>query len=384
MEPQPLTSWEDVGERVARARRIRGLTQEQLAERSGLERTALSKVESGRRGLSAMELAALATALDRRIDYFVTASPPAVVSHRATSVAPASGAESTIEEEGEALLEELARDLELLIRLGQLDPSERPQPGFAIRDERTAEQAAVETRARLGVPGGPLGDLAPIAERLGLYLFSLPLPEQLDGNYLALERGGVCIVNGTTEPGRRRFTGVHELGHHVLAEAYTTDVHVGAPSDERERLVDIFAAHLLLPRASLHADWRAASGEADPFGTAVDLAARYRASWGAVCNQLRRLGLIDAATKRRLTRSTPTRASFVERGLAVREDLIPPTIPPAVGAAAIRAYREHLITAERAVEMLRGAISLEDLPPPTAVPLSSLAGEFDPMPKDDG
>jgi DNA-binding XRE family transcriptional regulator len=47
-----LESWSEVAERVRAARTASGLTQGELANRIGIDRTAMSKVEAGERGLS--------------------------------------------------------------------------------------------------------------------------------------------------------------------------------------------------------------------------------------------------------------------------------------------------------------------------------------------
>jgi transcriptional regulator with XRE-family HTH domain len=52
-----------VGERVRELRADRGLTQLQLAERSGISRPSIANVEAGRQNVSLRQLCALATAL---------------------------------------------------------------------------------------------------------------------------------------------------------------------------------------------------------------------------------------------------------------------------------------------------------------------------------
>ena len=61
-----------LGRRVAEARRERNLTQAALAATVGLDRTALSKIESGRRGIGSLELATIARALGRPLDSFLS------------------------------------------------------------------------------------------------------------------------------------------------------------------------------------------------------------------------------------------------------------------------------------------------------------------------
>ena len=73
---------EHLGVRVAAARRDAGLTQEECASRVGIARSALAKVETGRRGTSATELVRLAQALEMRVEWFFEDASQAVLSRR--------------------------------------------------------------------------------------------------------------------------------------------------------------------------------------------------------------------------------------------------------------------------------------------------------------
>ena len=72
----------DLGRRIADARTEAGTTQADLAATIGIERTAVVRIESGERKVSATEVVAIAEALDRSVDWFFTESPVAVVSRR--------------------------------------------------------------------------------------------------------------------------------------------------------------------------------------------------------------------------------------------------------------------------------------------------------------
>lgn len=62
-----------VGRRVAEARRAAGLNQTEVAGAVGLHRTAVSKIESGRRGVDSVELGRLAELLGRPVEWFLAA-----------------------------------------------------------------------------------------------------------------------------------------------------------------------------------------------------------------------------------------------------------------------------------------------------------------------
>ncbi len=370
MPTRPLDSWEQVGQRVAEAREAAGLTQGALAERINLERTALAKIESGSRGLSSLELARLALVLDRPIQSFVSESPPSVVSRRASSL----DAPSRLD----AIVEAFARDVELLLDLGSLKV-EKPWTAHRVPESLTeAADLAAQVRGHLDLPEGPVTNLISLIEPLGLFTISEPLAESHpDGAYVALSVAGAVVINGMQDAGRRRFTLAHELGHHVMADEYSTDWSVAESRDAREKLVNAFAIHFLMPRPSVTRDWDAYGGPEDARPAATRIATDYRVSWSAACTQLQNLELIEAAEADALRFQPPTRADFLELGLFVIEELAPPAVSPRFASAALRAYRGGKIGGSRALELLRGTINEEELPAVDIVPIESLRRDLE-------
>lgn len=365
MPSRPLESWEAVGQRVAEAREAAGLTQGALAQEINLERTALAKIESGVRGLSSLELARLALALDRPIQWFVSESPPAVVSRRTASIDTPAGLDTVVET--------FARDVEFLVELGSLKVE---NPWTAHQVPETFSQAADlarEVHEHLNLPAGPVISLASVIEQLGVFTISEAFAEgQADGAYIALEGSGAVVINGAQDAGRRRFTLAHELGHHIIADEYSTDWSIAEPRDEREKLVNAFAIHFLMPATSVRQAWLAAGGQVDSRSAAIRIAADYRLSWTAACTQLQNIGLVDSNAANALRHQPPTRADFMELGLFVVEEMAPPAISPRFASAALRAYRGGKIGARRTLELLRGTIDEEELPAIDIAPVESL------------
>jgi predicted nucleotidyltransferase/DNA-binding XRE family transcriptional regulator len=62
---------ESLGRRIAEARREKGLSQGELAEAISLDRTAISKIERGRRNAGSFELARIARVLGRPLEWFL-------------------------------------------------------------------------------------------------------------------------------------------------------------------------------------------------------------------------------------------------------------------------------------------------------------------------
>ena len=358
--PSRSPTWVVVGQRIADARKAAGLSQEQLAGELGVDRTVVSKIESGDRRVDTLELAQLARVLKRSIEWFVTAPRPAIVSRRANPVEPK-------KLQVDAVLEELAQGVELLIDLGVLSPPDA-RVARKIENVGDAEEAALEVRNSWAIPAGPLRNLQAHAQRLGLYAFSLELPSGFDGATLTLRRGGAAVINGGGEPGRRRFTLAHEIGHHLLADEYSADFDVTAGVEERERLVNAFAIHLLMPRPSVTSSWRELLVEHGTRGGAIIISAEYGVSWSASIPHLLHLNLIGLSECEGLRASPPRHADYLELAVDVIPELEPPRVPPLYAAAVVKAYKMRAITSERALELLHGTLKATDLPPLEDVP----------------
>jgi hypothetical protein len=191
---------------------------------------------------------------------------------------------------------------------------------------------------------------------------------------VAVEGQGVALINGSVDPGRRRLNLAHELGHHLFDDAYAAEFTI-SPGDETERLINAFAVHLLLPRGDIVREWTARH---DAREAAVWVAVRYRASWTALCAQLKNLELVDEEGRARLAATPPTTADFMELGERWVSELDAPSVPPDYGRAVVRGYRTGRLTAERAEELLHGTVQAVDLPEQEPIPLEGWRREFDP------
>lgn len=367
-----LSRWEDVGGRVSVARTLAGFTQLQLADRLGLHRSAITRVELGQRQLDALELARVADVLGRSVEWFLTEAPSAIASHR--SDLSAGHDVQRLEDE----LERTWRDVELLSDVGTLSVSAASlQSGVTTLAE--AENGALQARTLLGHGDGPLIDLQAAVERLGLLSFSLDLgPTVIDGGYVRVDNIGVALINGAADPGRRRFNLAHELGHHLLADEYTTDFGLGTSPTDREVLINAFAIHFLMRRLSTRSRWAELSAEwEDIRHRLVVLAAEYRVSWSAAVSHAVTLGLISRGDFEVLRAQRPATGDYLEVGARFTEELRPIALSPAFAQAAVRAYRRGVISSDRAVELLRQTVTSEDLPAPHEIPLEALAPEFE-------
>ncbi|MFG2656070.1 helix-turn-helix domain-containing protein [Streptomyces sp. NPDC048425] len=358
---EAVESWGEIGERIAEARLAAGMSQGDLASKVALDRTAMVRIEAGDRRVSALELSRLAQSLGVPVAHFLSRPPAALVSRRA-ALEDGSDEATRASYRLDALLEQHARNARWLITEGFLTPP--PHTALSQRSEGPVDPGSLASEARkaLGKPTGPLGSMADVAEELGLFL--TVVDEAAEGASLLQEGYGVAVISGEAQPGRRRWTAAHELGHHLLQDEYHSDAGVAASRDERERQIDRFAECLLMPAQDVQAAWPAAKNDPDAVRlTMLSLAANYRVSWSAVVNRVRRLDLIDGDEARRQKANSPTRGDFLA---AIGAQPVPDLEPGATGRmwrkAVLGAWEKGAITAPRTVELLYGAITAADLP----------------------
>jgi Zn-dependent peptidase ImmA (M78 family)/transcriptional regulator with XRE-family HTH domain len=337
------------------ARLAAALSQEELGHRIGLDRTMVAKIETGARRIDAVELTRLASALSLPLDHFLY-SRPAVVSRRAELLeeeATEAGRESYLLE---ASLLAWLRDVRQMIDLDVLTVAVPLKYGSTVDSETTARQAACWLRQNLNLGSGPIPSLMSVCERAGV----LPVVADLPGDGASLIDGdvAVAVISRTGDPGRRRATAAHELGHVILGDEYSTDLGVSTSRRDREAVIHAFAAEFLLPVEAF--DARSATFARN---TLVRVAATYRTSWSLAVRQAGRAGLLDSASVTRWLPTTPTKAELSEAvGWTPQPDLDSVRVPPSFAQAVIDAYRRNLIAPARAVELLRGQIAEEDLP----------------------
>jgi Zn-dependent peptidase ImmA (M78 family)/DNA-binding XRE family transcriptional regulator len=346
----------EIGARIAQARAETGLTQAALAERVDMERTQLVRVEGGERKVTVRELAAIARELDVPIDIFVTDAPATVLSRRAN---PASGHETSLVLDRE--VERSARDIRWLLER-QLLSVTAAAPEAVPDSFRSAESMADRIRNQLGVGDESLVELGRAVEQLGVVWFSLDLGETDDGACIEIDtadgrRAGVAVINGNSEPGRRRWTLAHELGHFLTGDAYAAD----HPAVDVERFLNAFVAYLLMPRSGVNRIWNELKA-AGPDRVALAIAARYRTSWTAACNQLSNLHLIDHQTYEAMVERFPSRGDYLAAGEAWAEELAAPSVPPAYSADVLAAYASGELAAAKTLDLLRGTLTAEELP----------------------
>lgn len=360
-----------LGMRLAQARELAAMTQESVARAVGLDRSALVLLEKGERNLRVPELVRIAEVLGRPLSFFVDRPVPAVVSRRQ---APHTAHRSTGLLDVE--LAQFAGDARALADMGLLAPAHRPAEARLPRTVVQAESAARRFRRQLGKVNEPLPDLARACELLGLYSFVTGLGESgPDGGCVEVETtkgmAGVALINGEADPGRRRMTLAHELGHWLFGDAYDVNA-----TFETEQRINAFAIHFLAPRAGVRAVWSQHLGW-NVRDRALAVSVTFQLSWSAAVSQLRNLELISHDERDQLAATEPRRGEFLRLSLGWVPDLVGPSLSPEFVAACLAGYTTQKLTRARTLELLRGVVAPDELPEVEALALDDLRRSFE-------
>jgi transcriptional regulator with XRE-family HTH domain len=350
------TGWSAVGERIRRARVAEGLSQGKLAEKIGLDdRSVISKIERGERRVDGMELARLSSILRVPMRQFLE-DPPEVVSRRTGLVAEETTDVEKADFRVQTALVSWAHDIQQLSDLGVFEPPKLLVYNGPQAHQENTREAARWLRRRLDLGNEPIESLMRQAERAGVLLAII----RLEGDGASMPSGdhAVSVVDRGLDFGRRRSTAAHELGHMVLGDEYTSEIGVPASQSEREALIDAFASEFLLPTGVFGSKSRPLRRT-----DLVEIAAKYRVSWTLAIRQAQLAEALAESDAKDWAAAVPTHAEFMDAlGWVPQPDLEKMAVTPMVAHAVMQAYTRGLVTAVRAIEIMRGHIKLADLP----------------------
>ncbi|WFE96219.1 XRE family transcriptional regulator [Micromonospora sp. WMMD987] len=357
-----------LGERIREARKRADLSQEDLGQAVGIERTVMNKIESGVRKVTALELADIAAAVGVRMSTFFEEPIPALVAHRSSQGL------DTADSQVDALLTKLASEVEFVASLGVgelgLDGAEAVVRAHITPPATNAEAESLAMQARdlLALPAAePIHHFAERVADVGLLAFSRDIgKDTADAGSILLPRGGVCLVNSHMKVGRRRLALAHELGHYLIADTYTIDWRVADHSDHAvplESRLDRFARALLLPEAAVTLQWDEKAFRSGERAAAIHLASVFRVDMATLATRLKELSLADSETVASVRKYRTNQTDIVEMGLNVPpEELAGTTVPRPFARAVLRLVRDERISRERALDLLQGTFDEVDLP----------------------
>lgn len=244
-----------IGRRLRFARTSRRITQGAAASSLGVPRSAISLMESGRRGVSSVELSRLADLYGRSLRWFVDPEPP---TERDDAILALFRAAPDLES-GEAQ-KHVSRCLRLfrtgasLRRIlgrptgGSVPRYELPTPRSVGEALAQGRDVAEEERRRLDLGLAPIRLPGAFAGS-DIWPAALLLPDGVSGFFLnSPEFGMAVVVNLDHAPVRRRFSYAHEYGHALMDGASPATVSDRRHHKERgEQRANAFAAAFLMP-----------------------------------------------------------------------------------------------------------------------------------------
>jgi Zn-dependent peptidase ImmA (M78 family)/DNA-binding XRE family transcriptional regulator len=292
----------DIGTRIRDLREAAQLRASDLAEKAGLDPTALSKIENGRRSVKTVELARIAMALN--VSPLALLEPESLLA-RLPIAARKAGSSIAMGEAYNRLVS--LSELHVVLADGGIPTSPNLAGVPSIVDLpwlEGAESLAEWARTKLSIP--PSGDerfgalVDSIETVLGLDVLIEPYQgDALSGAAITDPSFPLLFVNSSHAIPRALFTLAHELGH-VLARhdggGMTLDREL-AGSTEDERLANAFAASFLMPADEI-------KGAIEAFGrgglTLVVLSHRLGVSFESLIYRLHNLREINAEGRDKL------------------------------------------------------------------------------------
>jgi len=250
-----------LGQRLAEARKSRGITQEAAAEYLGMSRPTFIAIEKGERQAKPAEVVKLAAFYGRPVHELVRSTEPVgdLQPHLravADKMKPAEAVELQAAIADFQRLAEDYRELEQLMKtpLRYNYPPEVPlSPRLDVA--ALAEDIAVRERQRLGLGDQPVLSLRSVLEwNVGLRIFYWKLPSNIAGMFACADLLGCCIlINIVHPPERRRASLLHEYGH-LIVDRYKPGIdYLTRPGRKpvNERFAEAFAMSFLMPATSV-------------------------------------------------------------------------------------------------------------------------------------
>jgi Zn-dependent peptidase ImmA (M78 family)/DNA-binding XRE family transcriptional regulator len=354
-----------LGQRLAEARKARGITQEDVANYLGCSRPTYIAIEKGERPAKAEEIVKLAAYFGRRVSELIRPGE-LVVDFQPHLRAVAEKMKPEDEHELVAAIGDLQRlagdyrELEQLMNAPlryNYPPSVNLETPVDVTE--LAESVASQERRRLGLGEQPVEELRRLLEwDVGLRIFYWPLPSAIAGMYAYADDLGGCIMVNCKHPAeRRRASMLHEYGH-LIADRYKPGIdYLNMPGRKpaNERFAEAFALSFLMPANAVRQRFHEIVAATSDFQVAdlCRLSHFFFASVEAMAIRLEQLGLIPKGSWALIKES-----KFAPRQAAMLLDLpahheTPDYYPERYKYLAVHAFEQEKISEEQLAHFLR-------------------------------
>ncbi|MCD8503600.1 MAG: XRE family transcriptional regulator [Burkholderiaceae bacterium] len=275
-----------LGRNLQRLRLARGMSQEKLAQASGINRVTYNSIERRRVEPRGETVRALAKALGVRVPELLTEVP--VLKHvRFRSLKRLKGRDQVLAQVAQKLQD--FAELESLLGV-RCAADFNVLRKFAAKSHRQSIAAVAATvRAHFGLTDRePVHDICGLLEHAGVKVLSVDMAtDAFLGLSVAEQDGGPAVVVNTWDrlPVEHWiFSAAHELGH-LLLHLNAYEVAEYAHNEDEEREADAFASHFLMPEAVFRREWDDTVGM-PLFDRVLKVKRVFRVSWRTVLYRL--------------------------------------------------------------------------------------------------
>lgn len=286
-----MTELEIFAQRLKQARILKKISMDQLVLRIGgiVSKQAISKYESAKMKPTSAVLIALATALDIDVDYFFR---PFIFDVDQFSVSFRKKSDTRAKDVNALkvqIQDEIERYIEVEELLGKPIDSIQCSKGDELTTKKQMRDLAIELRKKWNLGEDAIGNVQDTLESKGIKVISTEAPEGFDGvSGIVNGKDYIVVLNSNQKHvERRRFTGMHELGHLLYNNRFSA---VLTPH-ERENLCNSFASEMLLPTATLKKIFK--PGEKISALELRQLQMVYGISIDAIMHKLNEIGIVS-------------------------------------------------------------------------------------------
>lgn len=234
----------NIGSRIKRARKLRLMSQQQLADKLNLSKNMISKYEKQDSIPNSSILIKLAKALNLNINFFT--SPVNIdlgdVKFRKKSSFPQKSQDS-LKEEVKLYLENYLTVEKIL---GMDVKFQNPISSYEIREKNDLIDAVRKIRESWHIGMDPVHNVIQILEHQGIKILEVKIDSKFDGfSTFVNDVYPVIVINKNWITERKRFTLLHELGHLLLN--FQEEIN----EKEEEKMCNFFAGEFLLPQGAV-------------------------------------------------------------------------------------------------------------------------------------
>lgn len=255
--------FQKLGQRLRRARENCGFSQEAAAEALQLQRTAITRMESGERAVSTVELDRLARLYRVPVQDFFREEEGAPEEDMLVALyrlAPFMDADRALKGEVARCLDicREGRSLEELLRSRKsqaLPVYKLPDPASPWQAITQGNRIADEERRRLSLGVAPIADVEELVSEQGVWTARAALPDSMSGLFLHHPSVGMAVlISKNHKRWRMRFSCAHEYAHALMDRNRTVTVSTAENATELiEKRANAFAASFLMPEAGVRA-----------------------------------------------------------------------------------------------------------------------------------